>query len=74
MSAVVAVLSESLTESLKGFYKLRKAYMTLHGIMEHESKIVKDSGGSNGSRTAKTSTRSIADTTSRPTSVRRYER
>jgi hypothetical protein len=47
MSAVVGVLTESVTESLRGFYKLRKAFLTLEAISQEEKKYLEslEAGG-----------------------------
>lgn len=59
MSAVVGVLSESVVESMKAFYKLRTAYKTLEGILDQMSKMPTQLDG------ARQSTQNLGDGTFR---------
>jgi len=70
MSAVVGLLNESLTEAIKSFYKLRKAYLALEAVMESERNFLKQRSTSSINSSASTKSVNPGTIRSRPGSVR----
>ncbi|KAK8186831.1 mitochondrial outer membrane protein iml2 [Phyllosticta paracitricarpa] len=61
MNAIICILNESLTESIRGFYKLRKGFIALTTIMESELTYLKslDTAKANGTGQAQSSRSSL---------------
>ena len=60
MTAVLAVLNESVLESAKGFYRLRKAYATLQEIFDAEKKYLNDKTSSRPDNSRPSTAQSIS--------------
>ncbi|KAL4905872.1 hypothetical protein BDW74DRAFT_152195 [Aspergillus multicolor] len=69
MGAVVCVLNESLTESIKGFYKLRKAYFALDAILKMEEKFMQTRQAGTAKTTSSTSSLKGAEASTKSVDV-----
>lgn len=69
MTAVVGVLNESLTESIKGFYKLRKAYLALDSLTQMEVNFIKARGVESMTSSRQISTDNLALSTASSSSM-----
>lgn len=75
MGAVVGVLNESLTESIKGFYKMRKAFIILDGILKMEERFLQGEPSGKSRTAVETSTPSeMSDSPSPTSSVKGHSR
>lgn len=69
MAAIVGVLNESLLESVKGFFKLRRAYITLDGLLQMESDLVKSRRARSLTQSRQQSSESLRSTKSNPSTI-----